>query len=58
MLRLADGLTVDVNERTELFVAAAWSGQAIHLQRGDIIVKAAKQRREACASSRAIQSPR
>ena len=36
---------VDVNERTELFVTAAWSGQAIHLQRGDIIVKAAKQRR-------------
>ena len=45
VLRLADGLTVDVNERTELFVTAAWSGQAIHLQRGDIIVKAAKQRR-------------
>jgi hypothetical protein len=36
---------VDVNERTELFVAAAWSGLAIHLQRGDIIVKAAQQRR-------------
>jgi hypothetical protein len=36
---------LDVNERTELFVTAAWSGQAIHLQRGDIIVKAAKQRR-------------
>jgi FecR protein/Putative zinc-finger len=45
LLRLADGSTVDVNERTELFVTAAWSGQAIHLQRGDIIVKAAKQRR-------------
>jgi hypothetical protein len=45
VLRLADGSTVDVNERTELFVTAAWSGQAIHLQRGDIIVKAAKQRR-------------
>jgi hypothetical protein len=45
MLRLADGSLVDVNERTELFVTAAWSGQAIHLERGDIVVKAAKQRR-------------
>ena len=45
VLRLADGSMVDVNERTELFVTTAWSGQAIHLQRGDIIVKAAKQRR-------------
>ena len=45
VLRLADGLMVDVNERTELFVTAAWSGRAIHLQRGDVIVRAAKQRR-------------
>ena len=45
VLRLADGSILDVNERTELFVTAAWSGQAVHLQRGDIIVKAAKQRR-------------
>ena len=44
MLRLADGSTVDVNERTELFATAAWSGQAIHLQRGDVIVRAARQR--------------
>lgn len=45
VLRLSDGSLVDVNERTELFVTAAWSGQAIHLLRGDVIVKAAKQRR-------------
>ena len=45
VLRLADGSIIDVNERTELFVTAAWSGRAIHLQRGDIIVSAAKQRR-------------
>jgi len=45
VLRLADGSMVDVNERTEFFVTAAWSGRAIHLQRGDVIVKAAKQRR-------------
>ena len=44
VLRLADGSTVDVNERTELFVTTAWSGRAIHLQRGDVIVKAAEQR--------------
>jgi hypothetical protein len=45
VLRLADGSTVDVNERTELFVAAAWSGRSIHLRRGDVVVQAATQRR-------------
>jgi hypothetical protein len=45
VLRLTDGSVVDVNERTELFVTAAWSGRAIHLQRGDVIVRATKQRR-------------
>jgi ferric-dicitrate binding protein FerR (iron transport regulator) len=45
LLQLPDGSTVDVNERTELFATAAWSGLAIHLQRGDVIVRAAKQRR-------------
>jgi hypothetical protein len=45
VLRLADGSLVEANERTELFLHAAWSGQVVSLQRGDIIVRAAKQRR-------------
>jgi hypothetical protein len=45
ILRLADGSRVEINERTEVSVHAAWSGKVIRLQRGDIIVQAAKQHR-------------
>lgn len=44
-VRLADGSRVELNQRTDLSLKAAWSGQTIQLQRGDIIVEAAKQRR-------------
>lgn len=43
--RLADGSLIEVNERTEFSLKSAWSGSTILLERGDIIVRAAKQRR-------------
>jgi hypothetical protein len=43
VLTLADGSRMHVNERTELSVHAAWSGRVVNLQRGDVIIHAAKQ---------------
>jgi hypothetical protein len=45
VLELADGSRVEINQRTEVAVRAAWSGLTIRLDRGDIIVQAAEQRR-------------
>jgi len=42
-LKLSDGSLVDVNENTELSLHASLSEKSIRLQRGDIILKAAKQ---------------
>ena len=45
MLRLDDGSMVEMNERTELSIRSAWSGNTIRLERGDIVVEAAEQGR-------------
>ncbi|HEY6347291.1 MAG TPA: FecR domain-containing protein [Bryobacteraceae bacterium] len=45
LLQLADGSRVEMNQRTELYVQAAWSGLTVRLVRGDVMVEAAKQRR-------------
>jgi len=45
VLRLRDGSEIELNERTELAVDAAFSGDTVRLARGDIIIEAAEQGR-------------
>lgn len=45
VLKLGDGSTVEMNDRAELSVSITWGGTTVRLNRGNIIIQAAKQKR-------------
>ena len=45
VLKLRDGSLVEVAERSDLRVSERWSGKTVALERGSVMVEAAKQRR-------------
>jgi len=44
VIRLVDDSSVEMSQRTDLWVSRGWRGTTIHLERGKIIVRAAQQR--------------
>jgi hypothetical protein len=43
VIRLVDGSAIEMNQRTGLWVSKGWRDTTLHLQRGNIIVRAARQ---------------
>lgn len=45
MLRLRDGSMIELAERSDITLSERWSGKTVHLERGAVMVEAARQRR-------------